>query len=287
MADVDASGNVIDNRRYVVDASGNSLECVDVSGSVVEHVGTSDEIEVVAEIKEDVGKTGFVSDTKWIDSDGIGYLELVDCMGDDLMAVNCARVSFNKSTDVMTPRDEKLIKYLANHGHISVFFHAQLQFRIKMPIFSARQFAKHQAGHTINECSGRYVTMEKEFWIPSETEIRAKADNVKQGSASHPPAKSEEAHLVFKESVDASFKAYERLVELGVCNEQARAVLPQGMYTYFISTMSLCTAFRIYKLRTDAGAQVEIGRFGRAIGTIAEKKFPLCWKALKEAEGIE
>ena len=106
--------------------------------TVVEHV-KNDIVEAVEEIKEDVGKVGFISDTKWIDSDGIGSLELVDYMGDDLMAVQTARVSFNKTSDVMTPRDEKLIKYLASHHHISVFFHAQLQFRIKMPIFSERQ----------------------------------------------------------------------------------------------------------------------------------------------------
>ena len=35
----------------------------DVSGNVVEHVGG--EIEVVSEVKEDIGKTGFVSDVKW------------------------------------------------------------------------------------------------------------------------------------------------------------------------------------------------------------------------------
>lgn len=259
---------------------------------VVEHVvgvseGKSDEIEAVEEIKEDVGKTGMVSDTKWIDSDGIGYLELVDYMGDDLMSVNCARVSFNKHTDVMTERDERLIKYLANHGHISVFFHAQLQFRIKMPIFSERQFAKHQVGNTVNQASGRYCTMDKQFWIPTASELRAKAENVKQGSASHPPEEAEEAQLIFKESVEASFKAYEKLVEKGVCIEQARAVLPQGMYTSFISTMSLYTAFRIYKLRTGEGAQAEIAKFAAGLGKIAEKKFPLCWKYLKEAEGIE
>ena len=129
--------------------------------------------------------------------------------------------------------------------------------------------------------------MEKQFWIPTSSELRARAENVKQGSASHPPEKADEAHLVFKESVEASFKAYEKLIELGVCTEQARSILPQGMYTYFISTMSLYTAFRIYKLRTGDGAQVEIGRFAHALGTIAEKKFPLCWKYLKESEGIE
>jgi thymidylate synthase (FAD) len=272
-----------DSKKYVV----THVESSDVVVGDVEK--KSDDIEVVDEIKEDVGKTGFISETKWIDSDGIGYIELIDYMGSDLTSVNSARVSFNKFTEKISERDERLIKYLANHNHISVFFHAQLQFRIKMPLFSARQWFKHSVGQFVsnNECSGRYVTIDKEFWIPQASEIRAKADNVKQGSASHPPEKAEEAHNIFKESVEASLKAYDKLIELGMCTEQARSILPQGTYTYFISTMSLYAAFRIYKLRTESTAQKEIQLFAQALGAIAEKKFPINWKALKDAHGIE
>ena len=44
---------------------------------------------------------------------------LVDWMGDDLSVVNAARVSFDKEHITIDSRDEKLIKYLAEHNHWS------------------------------------------------------------------------------------------------------------------------------------------------------------------------
>lgn len=69
--------------------------------------------------------------------------------GDDLDVVNAARVSFSKESDYarnwagdvdgITERDEKLIKYLAKHKHFSPFNHSFIKFRVKAPIFVARQ----------------------------------------------------------------------------------------------------------------------------------------------------
>ena len=91
-------------------------------------------------------------------------VELIDKMGTDLTIVNAARVSFGKRKTEMSEGDEKLIKYLAKHGHWSPFGHASLQFRIKAPIFVARQLVKHQIGLTWNAISRRDVEYEPEFY---------------------------------------------------------------------------------------------------------------------------
>ena len=108
-------------------------------------------------------------------------VNLIDVMGTDLSVVNAARVSFAKVSNELSDKDEKLIKYLAKHNHWSPFGHASLQFRIKAPIFVARQLVKHQVGLVWNEVSRRYVDDEPEFYIPSEW--RLKADDKKQGSS--------------------------------------------------------------------------------------------------------
>ena len=46
-----------------------------------------------------------------------GHVEYVDHMGDDLTVVNSARVSFSNHKEKFEDRDEKLIKYLADHNH--------------------------------------------------------------------------------------------------------------------------------------------------------------------------
>ena len=105
---------------------------------------------------------------------------LVKCSGSDLDVVNAARVSFNKESTELTERDIKLIGYLAKHDHFTPFCHNSLTFRIKAPIFVARQLHKHVVGGIINEVSRRYVDDEPEFYFPA---LRHKAPtNAKQGA---------------------------------------------------------------------------------------------------------
>ncbi len=84
-------------------------------------------------------------------------IELVDKMGSDISVVNAARVSFGKVHDYLTVGDQKLIQYLADHGHWTPFGHATLSYRISAPIFVARQLVKHQTGLVWNEVSRLYV----------------------------------------------------------------------------------------------------------------------------------
>ena len=73
---------------------------------------------------------------------------------------------------------------------------------------------------------------------------------------------------------------YESLMARGVAPEIARSVLPQGMYTEFIETASLAAYARLWKLRTDPGAQREIQRYARAIEALLRPYFPVSWAAL-------
>ena len=106
---------------------------------------------------------------------------LKDYMGTDLNVVNAARVSFDKEHFSVKLKDTKLIKYLADHNHWSPFAHTSIQFRVKAPIFVARQLAKHQVGLAWNEISRRYVDQEPEFYRPKEW--RGKPVDKKQGSS--------------------------------------------------------------------------------------------------------
>jgi thymidylate synthase (FAD) len=112
-------------------------------------------------------------------------VELLDSMGSDLTVANVARVSFDKQSTLhddgsLQNGDVRLINYLATHDHWSPFAHCFAQFRIKAPIFVARQLVKHQVGLSWNEVSRRYVDSEPEVYVPKE--FHGRADNVKQGS---------------------------------------------------------------------------------------------------------
>ena len=46
-----------------------------------------------------------------------GWVSLEDHLGTDITVVNAARVSFQNHHEALEKKDEKLIAYLAKHGH--------------------------------------------------------------------------------------------------------------------------------------------------------------------------
>ena len=109
-----------------------------------------------------------------------GFVSLISHMGDDLMVVNAARVSFNKVSVQMTDKDAKLIGYLAKHKHWTPFAHPQITLHIKAPISIRTQLYKHKVGMVENEISRRYVKEEPDYYVPEWRS--APSGGAKQGS---------------------------------------------------------------------------------------------------------
>lgn len=220
---------------------------------------------------------------------------LLNYMGSDLTVVNAARVSFSKESSYdenmdgtwsLSDKDVKLISYLVKHNHWSPFSHCFLQFRVKAPIFVARQLQKHQVGLAWNEVSRRYVDSEPEFYIPDTW--RKRAENVKQGSSDEevelPKGEywGKDYTIVDDIIVDITV-LYDRLIALGVCPEQARMILPQSMYTEWIWSGSLYAFYRACKLRLDSHTQKETQLVAEMISHHCNKFFPVSWKELMNA----
>ena len=205
-------------------------------------------------------------------------VEIIDHMGSDLSVVNAARVSFNKQSKELSDKDERLIKYLAKHNHWTPFGHASASFRIKAPIFVARQLAKHQVGLVWNEVSRRYVKDDPEFW--SATYWRQGADDIKQGSISLAVASQENLTYMFEDAQRHCEDAYKAMLSAGVCAEQARAILPQSLLTEWHWSGTLMAFARVYNLRKSKDTQLETNRIILPIGKHMKKLFPVSWAAL-------
>jgi len=204
----------------------------------------------------------------------------LEVMGNDLTVVNAARVSFAKESTEMTEKDAKLIAYLAKHHHVTPFFHPQIRFRIKMPIFVAREWYRHQIGFARNEVSRRYVDDEPEFFLPDE--FRSRDPNLKQGSKDDVHPKNGDLQYMVQKSYEEATETYRVMIEEGVAPEQARMVLPQSMMTEFIETGSLAAYARLCKLRLDPHAQKEIRDYAAVISDHLSEAFPVSWAALME-----
>lgn len=229
-------------------------------------------------------------------------VQLVDWMGDDLSVVNAARVSFDKQSDweyeyeshihfaeqILSEKDKKLIKYLAEHNHWSPFSHTSVSLRIKAPIFVARQLAKHQVGGAWNEVSRRYVDTEPEFYFPSAYRLRA--ENKKQGSSDQVftgylyeeqfECVDTPADVVVKDHIESSLYLYNKMLSKGICPEQARMILPQNTMTEWIWTGSVYFFSRVCNLRLDPHAQFEVQEVAKLISDVIRPLYPESWKVL-------
>ena len=218
---------------------------------------------------------------------------LVDSMGTDLSVVNAARVSFNKKSMwghhvpgqgifELKEGDKKLIRYLAKHGHWTPFGHATLSYHIKAPIFVARQLVKHQVGLVWNEVSRRYVEDEPELWMPKVW--RGNPENKKQGSDPNINIewldRETRTGRAVQEAADLAVETYKRLLESGVCAEQARMVLPQNTYTEWYWTGTLYAFARVCGLRCKGDTQEETRNVAWEIHDLAKEKFPISWESL-------
>lgn len=213
--------------------------------------------------------------------------ELLKYMGDDLFVANVARVSFAKESDEFTFRkdkpkgsDEGLIDYLADHNHWTPFAHCIVSLRMKAPVPIRTQCFKHKQGFVENEESRRYIESEPELFIP-EAFRSAPEGNKKQGSEGVHP-QSEYMIDAYTQVCNLAISLYNKMIEEGVAPEQARLVLPQGVYVNWIWTGSLAAFARFYNQRTDPHAQKEIQDLAKQVGEIIQPLFPVAWSHLTE-----
>jgi thymidylate synthase (FAD) len=219
---------------------------------------------------------------------------LMDHMGSDLTVVNAARVSFGKESHavawadydyenkarcgdliaILDPKDQKLIRYLAKHNHISPFGHCFASFHVKAPIFVARQLVKHSFLRW-NEVSRRYVDDEPEFYVPETW--RGRSADKKQGSEG---VVESNANMLYYN--DKALGLYNQLLDEGVAPEQARMVLPQSTMTEWWWSGSLDALARMCKLRCATDTQYETRIVADQISKVMGDLFPVSWGALMD-----
>lgn len=216
------------------------------------------------------------------DLGALGYMELMNSMGGDLSIVNSARVSYNKYSETFEEKDKKLIKFLAKHKHWTPFEQNSITFRVKCPIYIARQWMKHRCW-VFNEISARYTKFDNTIYKPAE--FREQAESNKQASIQASSKLDQQAASeVYEAATKAALDAYNKLIDLGVCREQARGVLPVGSHTEFITTVNLRNFMHWYNLRAPKEAQWEIQQYAKAAIKLVKDVFPIAIECFEELD---
>src|SRR4029450_7852891 len=208
-----------------------------------------------------------------------GFVRLDEAMADDASVVNGARVSFARHKAEMDDSDAGLIRFLMRERHGTPFEHNAFRFHIRAPIFVAREWFRHRVG-SFNEVSMRYAKATDDFYVPEPQDVRTQVG--KPGAYSFEPVSDDVAETTreeLRQVYETAYSAYERLVELGVARELARAVLPVGAYTEFYWTVNARALMNFLSLRNSENAQREIRRYAEACERFFAERMPVTYEA--------
>lgn len=219
-----------------------------------------------------------------------GFIRVIDYMGDDASIVQAARVSYGAGTKKVR-EDAGLINYLMRHRHTSPFEMCEIKLHVKLPIFVARQWVRHRVSN-LNETSGRYSILDREFYLPDPANLAAQSPSNRQGRGDVLAAP--EAARVLAILRDDAARAYEHYEEMlnedaegrivdparsGLARELARMNLPVSLYTQWYWKIDLHNLLHFLALRGDAHAQYEIRVYAEALLDVVKQWVPLTYAA--------
>ena len=209
----------------------------------------------------------------------LGFVKLLDVMGDDEEVENSARISYGEGTR-KTNQTRNLIRYLMRHRHTSPFEMCEVKFHLKLPIFIMRQLVRHRTAN-LNEYSGRYSVMSNEFYLP-EGDYLAKQSTTNSQGRGEVLEQQGLLQFEFNRIYDGASMAYQVLLEHDLSRELARALLPVANYTECIWKIDLHNFFHFVKLRSDSHAQREIRDYADAMYELVKPNFPICCEAFED-----
>ena len=211
-----------------------------------------------------------------------GFVRLVDYLGGDARIVQAARVSYGEGTKSVR-EDAGLIDYLLRHQHTSPFEQVVLTFHIKMPIFVARQWARHRTAR-LNEISGRYSIMRDECYLPASEDIAFQSTDNRQGRMSEPAPLEVRTQIrdTLHAQQETAYREYSALIDTKLARELARINLPLSAYTEMYWQIDLHNLFHFLKLRCDSHAQKEIRDYAFVLLEICRSVAPLATKSFEK-----
>jgi thymidylate synthase (FAD) len=163
--------------------------------------------------------------------------------------------------------------------HWVPFGHPHITLRMSAPAPIRVQCFKHKIGFVESEESRRYISHRPVYFVPEY--FREKAASVKQGSGDKHP-RNEPWLYHYNQFMSEAVDLYENMIADGICPEQARFVLPQGVEVNWVWTGSLYAFANFYNQRSDSHAQKEIRDLAEQVNEIISPLYPISWAALTQ-----
>lgn len=183
----------------------------------------------------------------------------------ELVIEQAARTCYDSGDKICQGSAERIIKSCIKRGHLSVLEHASATFRISgISRVTSHQLVRHRLASFCQQ-SQRYVNQADNYMIIPES-----------------IANNDNAFDFINGWENSAKEAYSELIKLGIPQEDARFILPEGMATEIVMTMNFRELRTFLTLRLDKKAQWEIRQLAEKILDELVKIAPNCFNDLKE-----
>lgn len=245
-----------------------------------------------------------------------GRCDLIESWGSDERIIEAARMSTNKGFQGWGPKancnycsahiesttavcrklqhdfrgDEKLLRYLWEHKHVSPFECSGLVLDIQAPIVVIREWQRHRSiavseELSFSELSGRYTALPDLYYIPSIERLMTGEQDLVNKQSSQGGFTEQEALLLQSEFVyitEKARKTYEWLLQMGVARELARLVLPVNQYSRMRCSANVRGWLAFLELRLTSHAMLEIREYAQAVARCLREAFPRTYALFDE-----
>lgn len=222
-----------------------------------------------------------------------GYCKLIESWGSDERIIESARQSTMKgfqgwgSED--RPGDEKLLKFLWDHKHLTPFEMAGMTVEVQAPIFCFREWHRHRT-QSYSELSARYVPMPNWNYVPTKERILegTKATKNKQAAGVKPLQEGlvDEWLARLEDLYFEAQEVYLMGLEIGIPKELARLSVPVARYSRMRASANLRNWLGFLTLRLNPDAQWEIREYARVIAGYVKEQFPRTCALFSETNNL-
>ena len=205
-------------------------------------------------------------------------VELIEAWGSDRKIAQSARVS-TLGLDNDREKIAGLVKALWRDGHYSPFESSGMTVSFDVPMFVRDQLVRHKS-FSFSVKSLRYSEAAPKFFVPDPARPLVQVGKAldyrrEEGTA----VQKSNTLAIIKANATESWRSYQYLTQLGVCDEVARSVLPTSLYTQLWVTGSLRSWLHFLDQRWDEHAQHEIQEAASEVGSLIADNYPIAFQA--------
>jgi len=212
--------------------------------------------------------------------DNQGYVGLIGVNGSDISVLDIKNGLSGSPEDALAEECKSRIAHLIEQDHLETLEHCNLMFRVRAPLFVAREHMS-LLGWNCNEEDKYHADINTKFYEPGAYRSKERhgfdqavinpvlQDKVRLGKFR--VYRATKALSIYHES---ALRLYKHMTQAGICRTQAMAALPQNVYIEYCASASLCDALRFACSVDDAEVLPELRDLARGVLEITEKAFP-------------